>query len=54
MFEDLVARTIEPYKIALKDAGLSVGQIGDVILVGGQTRMPLVQQRSKSFWQRAT
>ena len=50
LVEDLVARTIEPCKIALKDAGLSVGQIGDVILVGGQTRMPLVQQKVKEFF----
>jgi len=50
LVEDLVARTIEPCKIALKDAGLSVGEIGDVILVGGQTRMPLVQQKVKEFF----
>ena len=50
LVEDLVARTIEPCKIALNDAGLSVGQIGDVILVGGQTRMPLVQQKVKEFF----
>ena len=50
LVEDLVARTIAPCKIALKDAGLSVDQIGDVILVGGQTRMPLVQQKVKEFF----
>ncbi len=50
LVEGLVARTIEPCKIALKDAGLSVSQIGDVILVGGQTRMPLVQQKVKEFF----
>lgn len=44
LVEKLVERTIEPCKIALKDAGLSVSQINDVILVGGQTRMPLVQK----------
>lgn len=45
---DLVARTIEPCKIALKDAGLSTSDISDVILVGGQSRMPLVQQKYKN------
>ncbi len=50
LVEDLVARTIAPCKIALKDAGLTVDQIGDVILVGGQTRMPLVQQKVKEFF----
>ncbi|MBA2650837.1 MAG: molecular chaperone DnaK [Tatlockia sp.] len=44
LVEKLVERTIEPCKIALKDAGLNVSQINDVILVGGQTRMPLVQK----------
>jgi len=44
LVEALVQRTIEPCKIALKDAGLSITDINDVILVGGQTRMPLVQQ----------
>ena len=43
--EDLVARTVGPCKTALEDAGLSVDKIDDVILVGGQTRMPLVQQK---------
>ncbi|MEC7118692.1 MAG: molecular chaperone DnaK, partial [Pseudomonadota bacterium] len=50
LVEDLVARTIEPCKIALKDAGLSVGDISDVILVGGQTRMPLVQAKVQEFF----
>ena len=50
LVEGLVERTIAPCKIALKDAGLSVDQIGDVILVGGQTRMPLVQQKVKEFF----
>lgn len=50
LVEALVERTIAPCKIALKDAGLSVDQIGDVILVGGQTRMPLVQQKVKEFF----
>ena len=43
LIEDLVQRTIEPCRIALKDAGLSASDISDVILVGGQTRMPKVQ-----------
>ena len=47
---ELVERTIEPCKLALKDAGLSVGEIDSVILVGGQTRMPLVQQRVQEFF----
>ncbi|MFO7285503.1 MAG: molecular chaperone DnaK [Gammaproteobacteria bacterium] len=45
LVEDLIERTLEPCKIALKDAGLSVSDIDDVILVGGQTRMPKVQQK---------
>ena len=44
LVEDLVQRSIEPCKTALKDAGLSTDKIDDVILVGGQTRMPLVQE----------
>ncbi|NVP02631.1 Hsp70 family protein, partial [Photobacterium damselae subsp. damselae] len=43
LVEDLVQRSLEPLKVALADADLSVGDINDVILVGGQTRMPLVQ-----------
>jgi molecular chaperone DnaK len=50
LVEDLIARTIEPCKIALKDAGLKAGEIEDVILVGGQTRMPKVQEAVKSFF----
>lgn len=45
LVEDLVNRSLEPLKTALADAGLSVGDINDVILVGGQTRMPLVQKK---------
>ncbi|NIH16046.1 molecular chaperone DnaK [Serratia symbiotica] len=48
--EDLVARSIEPLKVALKDAGLSVSDIQDVILVGGQTRMPMVQKKVADFF----
>ncbi len=50
LVEDLIARTIEPCKTALKDAGLSVGEVNDVILVGGQTRMPMVQEAVKEFF----
>jgi len=50
LFEDLVARSIEPLKVALKDAGLSVSDIQDVILVGGQTRMPMVQKKVSDFF----
>ncbi|MFQ5544473.1 MAG: molecular chaperone DnaK [Acidiferrobacterales bacterium] len=50
LVEDLVVRTIEPCKIALKDAGLKASEIGDVILVGGQTRMPKVQEAVKDFF----
>ncbi|OLU34059.1 molecular chaperone DnaK [Pseudomonas sp. PA27(2017)] len=50
LVEDLVQRTIEPCRIALKDAGIDVGSINDVILVGGQTRMPLVQKTVADFF----
>ncbi|MFU2113526.1 molecular chaperone DnaK [[Pasteurella] aerogenes] len=50
LVEDLVARSMEPVKVALADAGLSVSEINDVILVGGQTRMPLVQQKVAEFF----
>ncbi|NBI12637.1 molecular chaperone DnaK [[Haemophilus] felis] len=53
LVEDLVARSLEPVKVALADAGLSVSQIDDVILVGGQTRMPLVQQKVEAFFGKA-
>ena len=52
LVEDLVQRTIEPCRIALKDAGVDVGSINDVILVGGQTRMPLVQKLVTEFFGR--
>ncbi len=48
--EDLVNRSIEPLKVALQDAGLSVSDIDDVILVGGQTRMPMVQKKVAEFF----
>lgn len=50
LVEDLVVRSIEPCKIALKDAKLSADQIEDVILVGGQTRMPMVQEAVRKFF----
>jgi molecular chaperone DnaK len=50
LVESLVERTIAPCKTALEDAGLSVGEVDDVILVGGQTRMPQVQERVKDFF----
>jgi molecular chaperone DnaK len=50
LVEDLILRTVEPCKIALKDAGLPAAQINDVILVGGQTRMPKVQEMVKDFF----
>jgi len=50
LVEDLVERTLAPLKVALKDADLSTSEIDDVILVGGQTRMPLVQEKVKNFF----
>jgi len=50
LVEELVENTLAPVKIALKDASLDTGSIDDVILVGGQTRMPLVQQRVADFF----
>lgn len=50
LVEKLVERSIEPCKTALKDAGLSVSQVNEVILVGGQTRMPLVQKTVEAFF----
>ena len=52
LVEPLVERTIGPCKTALDDAGLSIGEIDEVILVGGQTRMPQVQETVKSFFGR--
>ncbi|HLT29956.1 MAG TPA: molecular chaperone DnaK [Myxococcaceae bacterium] len=50
LVEDLVDRTIEPCRIALKDAGLTANQIQQVLLVGGMTRMPMVQQKVQAFF----
>jgi len=50
LVEDLVLRSMEPCKIALKDADLSASEIDEVILVGGQTRMPMVQEKVKEFF----
>ena len=50
LVEDLIERSIEPCRIAIRDAGISVGEINDVILVGGQTRMPKVQDKVKEFF----
>jgi molecular chaperone DnaK len=50
LVEDLVDKTMGPCRTALKDAGLSIGQIDDVLLVGGQTRMPKVQEKVREFF----
>jgi molecular chaperone DnaK len=50
LVEDLVQRTIEPCRVAIKDAGLSINDVAEVILVGGQTRMPLVQKFVKDLF----
>ena len=50
LVEDLVKRSLEPMKVALKDAGLSASEIDEVILVGGQTRMPMVQAKVTEFF----
>jgi molecular chaperone DnaK len=50
LVEDLIARTIEPCRIAIKDAGVKVSDLTDVILVGGMTRMPKVQEKVKEFF----
>lgn len=50
LVEDLVQRTIEPCKAALKDAGLKAGEIDEVVLVGGMTRMPKIQEIVKQFF----
>ncbi|CAM3990515.1 molecular chaperone DnaK [Vreelandella rituensis] len=50
LVEDLVQRSLEPCKVALKDSGLSTSEIDEVILVGGQTRMPMVQKKAAEFF----
>ena len=50
LVEDLVTRSLDPVRTALNDAGLEIGEIDEVILVGGQTRMPLVQEKVKAFF----
>jgi molecular chaperone DnaK len=50
LVEELVERTMEPCRIAIRDAGVKVGEIDDVILVGGMSRMPLVQEKVKEFF----
>jgi molecular chaperone DnaK len=50
LVEDLVKRSLEPCKVALEDAGMKSGEIDEVILVGGQTRMPMVQEKVKEFF----
>jgi molecular chaperone DnaK len=50
LVEDLIEKTIEPCRIAIKDAGVKLSDIGDVILVGGMTRMPKVQEKVKEFF----
>ena len=52
LVDDLISRTIEPCKAALKDAGMSAGEIDEIILVGGMTRMPKVQEKVKQFFGR--
>jgi molecular chaperone DnaK len=53
MVEDLIQRSLEPCKVALKDAGVSAGDIDEVILVGGQTRMPKVQEEVEKLFGKA-
>ena len=50
LVEDLIARTIEPCRTAVKDAGLDIAEIDDIILVGGMTRMPKVQDKVREFF----
>ena len=50
LVEDLVTRSLDPVRVALNDAGLEINEIDEVILVGGQTRMPLVQEKVKEFF----
>ena len=50
LVDDLIARTMDPCKVAMQDAGLNASEISDIILVGGQSRMPKVQQAVKDFF----
>jgi molecular chaperone DnaK len=50
LVSDLIQRTLEPCRKAMKDAGLSIGDIDDVVLVGGMTRMPKVREAVKDFF----
>jgi molecular chaperone DnaK len=50
LVEELIQRTVEPCRIAIKDAGVKLSDISDVILVGGMTRMPKVQETVKEFF----
>src|ERR671914_2354879 len=50
LVDDLIEKTIEPCRIAIKDAGIAAKDVADVILVGGQTRMPKVQDKVKEFF----
>jgi len=50
LVDDLIARTIDPLKVAIEDAGVSVSEIDDIIMVGGQTRMPKVQEVVQNFF----
>jgi molecular chaperone DnaK len=52
LVDDLIARTMAPCEVAIRDAGVKVSEIADVILVGGQTRMPKVQEKVKEFFGR--
>jgi molecular chaperone DnaK len=52
LIDDLVERSIEPCKLAMKDAALKLSEIDEVILVGGSTRVPVVQERVKAYFQR--
>ena len=50
LVEDMVKDSLEPVRMALKDSGLAIGEIDDIILVGGQTRMPMVQKTVSEFF----
>ena len=52
LVEELIEKTIEPCRIAMRDAGVSTSAINDVILVGGMTRMPKVQEKVREFFGR--